>query len=116
MQLGQVGEEVGVVFYEVAQVVVREGDALDEVGFAFEDAAVAVGAEGLEYAQEDVVPEMVHEVWVAVEGDVVLQEVVAYGLGEVALGAEEQRRHVVLRRAAPAALVVDVVECGGCEV
>ena len=96
------------VFDEVAQVVVREGYALDEVGFALEEAAVAVGAEGLEYAQEDVVPEMVHEVRVAVERDIVLQQLVAYGLGEVALGAEEERRHVVLCRAAPSALVVDV--------
>ena len=104
------------VFDEASQVVVRQGDALDEVGFALEEAAVAVGAEGLEYAQEDVVPEMVHEMRVAVEGDVELQQLVAYGLGEVALGAEEERGDIVLRRAAPSALVVDVVESGGCEV
>lgn len=98
------------VFDEVAQVVVRQGDALDEVGLALEEAAIAVGAESLEYAQEDVVPEVVHEMRVAVERDIVLQELVAQGLGEVALGAVEERGDVVLCGAAPPALVVDVVE------
>ena len=108
LQLGEVGEEVGMVFDEASQVVVCEGYALDEVGLAFEEAAIAVGAEGLEDAQEDIVPEMVHEMGVAVERDIVLQQLVAQGLGQVALGAEEERGDIVLCGAASSALVVDV--------
>ena len=44
--------------------------------------------------------------------EVVGQQVEADGFGEVAFGAVEQRGDVVLGGAAPAALVVDVVESG----
>lgn len=103
-------EDVGVVVNEATEIVERQRYAFEEVGFALVEAAVAVGTEGLEYAHEDVMPEALHEVRVAVERDVVLQQLVAEGLGEVALGAVEERGDVVLCGAESAALVVDVVE------
>lgn len=99
-------------FNKVAQIVKRQRYAFNEVGLALENATITVGSEGLEYAQEDIVPEVIHEVWVTVERHVMLQEFDAYGVGKVTLGAEKQRRYVVLCCAAPTALVVDVIERG----
>ena len=58
LEFRQIRKEVGVVFDEAAQVGEGQRDALDEVGLALVEAAVAVGSEGLEDADEDIVPKV----------------------------------------------------------
>ena len=105
------------VFDEGTEVGKGRRDALDEIGFTLVEATVAVGTEGLEDADEEVEPEVVEPTLAGGAFDVADMEVVVeqfgtYRLGEVALGAVEQGRHIVLRGTAPAALIVDIVESG----
>ena len=110
VKLGQVVEEARIIFKDFAQVAHSQRYTLDEVGLALVEAAIAVGAEGLEDADEDVVPEVVYEVRVTVECDIVLQEFVSDGLRQVALGAVEERGNVILRGSAPPTLVINIIE------
>ena len=110
----QAVEDLGVVLGQAAQVLEGQGDGLEEVLLVLEDAAVAVGSEGLEDAQQEVGPEVVEPAapFVALDApdaEVVVQELAADGFGEVGLGAVEDGGHVVLRRAAAGALEVDVI-------
>ncbi len=103
------------VLQQGAEVVDGQRDALEEVGLALEEATVTVGAEGLQYAHEDVGVVLVGPLAprIALETahvEVVAQELAAYGVGQVALGAVEQRGYVVLRGTLSTALIVDVVE------
>lgn len=99
---------------ESAQVVEREGNALEEVFFALVETAIAVGSEGLKNADEEVAPEVVKPLLPF--GDrkmtcvkVVVEKLETNGVGEIALGAIEQRGDVVLRGSASASLIVDEI-------
>ena len=112
LEFGELDGE-GVRVEQGAQVGECQGDALDEVGLALVEAAIAVGAEGLEDADEDVGPEVAEPLLLGVacdaaDGEVVGEQVEAQGFGEVALGGVEQRGDIILCGAAAAALVVDV--------
>lgn len=102
---------------EVLEVGEGQGDGLKEVVLTLEEATVAVSAEGLKDADEEVGPEVVYPLLPLVAADVaeieiMVQQMTADGFGEIALGAVEEGGDVVLRGAATSALEVDVVEGG----
>lgn len=102
---------------EVLEIGDSQGDGLKEVVLTFEEATVAVSTEGLKDADEEVGPEVVYPLSPLVAADVaeieiMVQQMTADGLGEIALGAVEEGGDVVLRGTATSALEVDVVESG----
>ena len=91
------------------------GDAGEEVGLAFVQAAVPVGAQRLHHTDQGVTV-IVREERLPAKGgmlagrrDVVFQEFVPDLPRDVGPGILQERRHVVLKRALPPALVVDVM-------
>ncbi len=109
------GDGERVVLEKVAEVVEGQGDGLEEVILALEEATVAVGSEGLEDADEEVGPEEVHPLAAFIAMDiadieVVSQQLATDSLGEVAFGAVEQRGDIILRGTSAAALEINVVK------
>jgi len=101
------------VMEEPAEVFERVGDALEEVGLAFVEAAEAVGAKGLHDADVDVGIKVLEEDG-AVQRDetfevveIMIEELLAKFRGQVGFGVVEERGDVVLESALAAALVVD---------
>ena len=99
----------------MAQVADAQRNALQEVVLAFKEATVAVGAEGLQDADEGIEvvlldPTLAFIAGEATDVEIVAEELVADGLRKVAFGTIEQRGNVVLSRAAAGPLVVNVVE------
>jgi hypothetical protein len=89
------------------------GDALEEMGFAFVEAAKAVGAEGLHDTDENV-GVVILEKGFAIELDktgeaveIVIEELLAKFGGQVGFGVVEKRGDVILQGAFAAALIVD---------
>ena len=83
------------VFGETAEVVDGEGYAFDKVGFVFVESAVAVGAECLKYAHEEVSPEVIKPLAArftayATHVEVVGQEFAAEGFGYFTFGTIEK--------------------------
>lgn len=103
-----------VVLEEAAEVVEGEGYGLDKVILALEEAAIAIGAEGLEDTHEDVAPEVSEPVltllaFQSADIEIMVEEVESDYFREVAFGAVEQRGHIILRCATTATLIVDVI-------
>ena len=115
------------VFHDPTEVGNCEGYAFEEVGFAFKIAPIAIGAHGLHDSDHDIAPKMVvpggfvergglERGWSGVGAaqqfvKIILEEFGAGWLRDVALGAVEERGGIVLGRASPPALIVNVVEC-----
>jgi len=98
---------------EPAEIFQGVRDALEEVDFAFEEAAKAVSAERLHDANVDVGIKMLKEGG-AVEREeageaveIVIEELLAEFGGEIGFGIVEERGDVILESAFAAALVVD---------
>jgi hypothetical protein len=109
---GEFNRELGVV-EKPAKIFQGVGDALEEVGFAFVEAAETVGAESLEDSNVNVGVEMLHEggaieIDVASEFIEIVIEKLLTKLGrEIGLGVVEERGDVVLESALAAALIVN---------
>ena len=87
---------------------------LDKVVLTLEESAVAVGTEGLEYANEEVGPEEVEPllslgtVEIA-DVEIMVEEFAADGIREIGFGTVENRGDIILRGTPPTPLEVDVV-------
>src|ERR1700676_1844214 len=96
-----------------AEIFQRVGNALEEVRFAFVEAAETVGAEGLHDADVDI-GVVIAEEGFAIERDVageraniIINKLLAEFGGEIGFGVVEKRGDVVLESPFAAALVVD---------
>ena len=103
------------VLEEAAEVVEGEGYGLDKVILALEEAAIAIGAEGLEDTHEDVAPEVSEPTltllaFQSADIEIMVEQLHPYDLGEVALGAVEQRGDVVLRGTTPSSLIIYIIQ------
>ena len=98
-----------------AQVVHRKGNAAEEIILPFKVAPVAISAHCLKDADKDIAVETGAEIadidccQVGKTANVVAQQLLADSLGDVAFGAVEQRRHVILGRTSPTPLEVDII-------
>src|SRR5579863_4100126 len=100
---------------EPAKVFQGVRDALEEMGFAFVEAAEAVGAEGLHDADVNVGVVMADEGF-AINGDkfferakIIVEKLLAEIGREIGFGVVEERGDIVLEGAFAAALVVDEI-------
>ena len=92
------------------------GNAAHKVALALVESPVAIGAEGLHQAQQGVGPVEAQK-GLRLEGgqttrhrEVMVQQLIPQGPGQVRLGVQQQGGHVVLQRALSPPLVVDAVE------
>ena len=104
-----------VVLEEAAEVVEGEGYGLDKVILALEEAAIAIGAEGLEDTHEDVAPEVSEPVltllaFQSADIEIMVEEVESDYFREVAFGAVEQRGHIILCCATTASLIIYIIQ------
>ena len=109
---GQLDGQADVV-EEPAKIFQGVGNTLEEMGFAFVEAAEAVSAEGLHDADENVGVVILEEGF-AIELDetgeaveIVIEKLLAKFGGQVGFGVVEERGDVVLQSAFAAALIVD---------
>ena len=113
-QCGESDRQLGLM-QEPAKIFKRVGDALEEVGFAFVEAAETVSAESLHDADVDV-SVVIAEEGFAVDGDefferakIVVEKLLAKIGRKIGFGVVEERGDVVLEGAFAATLVVDEI-------
>jgi hypothetical protein len=113
-QCGECDGQLGLM-QEPAEIFQGVGDALEEMGFAFVEAAEAVSAEGLHNADVDISVVMADEGF-AIDGDkfferakIIVEELLAEVGREIGFGVVEERGDVVLQGAFAAALVIHEV-------